>query len=198
MSPPSRNSCVDFINTSSLYLEHRKIFSLWARDIETQIQDLPNSSSFSELLESIPVLEDSGCLSLSILALVLSQYPGRIPSFDVIRCYTKHWLVLPEAAKAGHDEESKPTIQNTFEQICLSIGTLPSLFSSNSDTTALVDPTTQKFLTHQQLSVFIRDFSLPVHNTEASSKPIVVLALPNGFLLGLASLAVSSYYTAAP
>jgi acyl-CoA synthetase (AMP-forming)/AMP-acid ligase II/acyl carrier protein len=198
MSPPSRHSCGDLINTSSLCLEQRNIFSLWARDIAAQIQNLPNSSSFSELLESIPVFEDAHCLSLSLLALVLLQYPGPIPSFDVIRCYTKHWLALPEAAKAGHDEESKPILQNTFEQICLSIGTIPSLFSSSSDTPALVDPTTQKFLTHQQLSVFVRDFSLPVPIIEASSKPVVVLALPNGFLLGLASLAVSSYYTAAP
>jgi acyl-CoA synthetase (AMP-forming)/AMP-acid ligase II/acyl carrier protein len=198
MSPPSRYSCVDLINTSSLCLEHRNIFSLWACDIESQLQGLPNSSSFSELLESIPVLEDAGCLSLSLLASVLSQYPGPIPSFDVIRCYAKHWLALPEAAKAGLDEASNSMIQNTFKQICLSIGTLPSSFSSKSDMPALVDPTTQKFLTHHQLAVFIRDFGLPLYIPKADSKPIVVLALPNGFLLGLASLAVSSYYTAAP
>ena len=194
----SEDMYYDLIHTSSLSLEDKATFSSWANQTKDLLQTQLSHSEFSGLLASIPVIPNTSCLPLASLAFLLSRHLGSTPNFAVIQCYLRLWLALPEAAKAGHDEDTAPTLQILNNQIALSLGTLPSLFISDSGLPSLIDPTTRKILTHQQLSTFIQNFSLPIISNTVSPKPVVVLALPNGYILGLGCLAVSSYYTAAP
>jgi acyl-CoA synthetase (AMP-forming)/AMP-acid ligase II/acyl carrier protein len=195
---PSESMYHNLIHMSSISVEDKATLSSWASQTKDLLRIQLNHSEFLELLASIPVLPDTNCLPLASLAFLLAQHQGPIPTFAIIRCYLKLWLELPEAAKAGHDKDTASILQNVYKQITLSIGTLQSLFISSSDLPSLIDPTTQKTLTHHQLSTFIQNFSLPVLPRRVGPKPVVVLALPNGYLLGLGCLAVSSYYTTAP
>jgi hypothetical protein len=149
------------------------------------------------ILASIPVPNDAGHLSIAALAYLLTHHLGKSSAFDIIRCYNRLWLALPEAAKTRQDEDSSRVIDETLSQIKLSVGSLASLYPSNSNAPALIEPNTRQTLTHQQLSSFIQNFRLPIFGSATSTKPVVVLALPNGPLLGLACLAVSLYYCAA-
>jgi hypothetical protein len=183
------------LNIASVSLEARAAYSTWALSVQTQLID-PSGSASIDFLKSIP--DTDGYLSIAALAWLLSQRGIDLSTFDIIRCYNKLWTALPEAAKAGQDEHAGKFIQDAVSHVTSSISSLSSLFLSDSDLPALIDPINQRTMTHQQLFTFVRNFRLPLTGTVTSSKPVVVLALPNGPLLGLACLAVSSYYTAVP
>jgi acyl-CoA synthetase (AMP-forming)/AMP-acid ligase II/acyl carrier protein len=178
--------------------ETRTAFSSWAVRAKTALECQESDITFSDLSAAIPVSEDAGALSLSALAFLFSQGVPDTSTFDILRCYTRLWAGLPEVAKTCQDEYATPALEDVLSQVKSSIGSLPSLFQSESNRPALVDPTSQRTLTHGQLSSFIRDFKLPLAHDISESKPVVVLALPNGYLLGLTLLAVSSYCTSAP
>ena len=67
----------------------------------------------------------------------------------------------------------------------------------NEGRPALLNARANSFLTHHELKRFIQNFNLGLANP-GSGKPKVVVALPNGPLLALACLAVSTYYTLVP
>ncbi|KIN03273.1 hypothetical protein OIDMADRAFT_40858 [Oidiodendron maius Zn] len=183
MSPPCSQPFLEVVQNFQTSLETRTAFSSWATNSQYKLAAPPLSkSAFSKLLTSIPVSDDAGTRS----------------TFKVLQRYTQLWIALPETIKAGHDENARPFVQDALSQVKRCIGNLPSLFLPDSDHPAIVDPTSQRSLSHRQLSSFIKDFTLPVHCDTTSGKPVIVLALPNGPLLGLACLATASYYTAAP
>ncbi|TVY18028.1 putative peroxisomal-coenzyme A synthetase, partial [Lachnellula arida] len=104
---------------------------------------------------------------------------------------------LPESIKAGQDKNAAPVLQEILRKITADLY-LSSLFMPDSQAPALIDPTIKKTISHQKLSSFVNSFSLPIHPPKNDTKAIVSLALPNGYLLGLACLAVASCYIAAP
>ncbi|CZR62462.1 related to coenzyme a synthetase [Phialocephala subalpina] len=199
MASPSNDDYLELIELlvhSTPSKEHKKLLD-WVIATQAQLQQPLQRPQFLDLLASIPVLPDASCLPLALLSFILARHQGSVPSFDIIRCYTKLWLALPEVSKAGQDEDSTVILQEAHNQLCLSIGTIASHFT-NATTRALIDPESHRSLTHQQLSTFITSFALPLNISSNASKPRVAIALPLGYLLALACLAVSSYYTAAP
>ena len=117
--------------------------------------------------------------------------------FDLTRCYSRLWRALPENVKSGNDPKFSTLIDESLKQVKNSYQDLLKLLHPDCDKPAISDSHYHKHLSHRALSRFIKDFRLPVpiyNNT----KPTIVIALPNGPLLGLACLAVATYYTAAP
>lgn len=202
MALPSCEPFHDLLRKSSASSETKAEFSSWILDVQKHIESqgsVNNTLSDSlDLLASIPVPDDAGCMSLAALAYVLSHNVRKPSPFDIIRCYNRLWLALPEAAKTCQDNNSALVAQEALSQVKLSVGNLAALFLSSNNTPALIEPNNRNILTHEQLSSFIQNFRLPLSHNVISPKPVVVLALPNGPLLGLACLAVSSYYTVAP
>jgi long-subunit acyl-CoA synthetase (AMP-forming) len=120
------------------------------------------------------------------------------PSIDLLRCYLKMWRILPEAAKSSSDPGGVAFVNALQQQVQESVGTLLSLFPIQQ-ALALTDSHGGKAITHHRLYTFIQNFNLPMDVIYTKPrKPVVILALPNGYLLGLASLAVATYYTAMP
>ena len=153
--------------------------------------------SLSKILTSIPTTPVPTCLPIACLSVILATYPGQWPVFELIQCLCNVWKAMPEAGKSGQDEKMAAIAATVDLQVKASYKGLPDLFTKNSDKDAFIDPANSKTLSHRALSSFIDDFKLPVADTDGP-KPIVVVALPNGPLLALACMAVSSYYTAAP
>jgi acyl-CoA synthetase (AMP-forming)/AMP-acid ligase II/acyl carrier protein len=198
MALPSSEALQSLITNSALRQEDKDTFSTWAIATQARLQQPLKRSEFSDLLNSIPVFPGSDYLPVASLALIISQSQGPLPSFDIIKCYTRLWMLLPETSKAGQNEASKTILQDAQDSICLSVGAVRSHFTSNTHTRALIDPETHRFLTHQQVSNFIHSFALPLSDTNTPPQPTVAIGLPQGYLVALACLAVSSYYTAAP
>lgn len=196
MSPTNSDILADQVRNVNAPEEIKEAFSSWVSTVQTRLKD-PKSSLFN-LLSSIPAQDSVGYLPLLALKYLISQADQSLPAFDIIRCYNKLWIALPESAKTGLDKEADLVVRKTYSQVKSSVGSLTSLLLLNSDLPALVDPTTKVHLTHRQLSLFIHNFDLPISHSTGESKPIIVIALPNGPLLGIACLAVSSYYTAVP
>lgn len=156
--------------------------------------------AFAELLATVPQTEQPSAVPLEFLSFLLDNLgEAPIPVFDLLRCYLRLWHCLPEGAKSGLDHDGFMAAIRTLDQVKARVGSLPALLAlnSNNDSAAFVDPLTKTVLSHRLLSRFIRNFTLPI-TCEEDPKPTVVIALPNGPLLGLAVLAVTSYYTAAP
>lgn len=193
-----RLDLIDLIVHPTTSKEQKEVLLAWATATQAQIQRPLQHLEFLDLVASIPVLPDVGCTPLALLSSALARYQGSVSSFDIIRCYTKLWLALPEASKAGRDEDSLVILQEAQNQLCQSIGTVVSHFMSSATSEALIDPKGHRSLTHQQLSTFITSFALPLHPSSNAPKPRIAIALPLGYLLALACLAVSSFYTAAP
>lgn len=101
--------------------------------------------------------------------------------------------MLPEEVKAMGSSVADFSLRQVKE----SYSSLLDLFVRDSDRPALIDPHTSRTLTHRALSRFIENFSLPI-SSHWTERPRVVVALPNGSLLGLTCLAVTTYYTAVP
>jgi acyl-CoA synthetase (AMP-forming)/AMP-acid ligase II/acyl carrier protein len=198
MAFSSQANYLTFFNNSCLSLASKATFTAWAEKANRQFQNWPSKSTFSEILDAIPTLENSGIIPLASLGFLLSRYPEYLPIFDILRCYGKLWLGLPNAIKAKQRGDETAILQEVLAQVKASCDNLTSLFLTDSVLPALIDPTTQRSLTHQQIAFFIQTFKLPINASKVSPRPVVALALPNGFQLGLACLAVAAYYTAAP
>ncbi|TVY81375.1 putative peroxisomal-coenzyme A synthetase, partial [Lachnellula suecica] len=198
MAPSKQNVFQELVLTSPLTLHEKALFTAWASEANKQLPAHSNQATFSLLLSQIPTCSNSGILPLASLAFALSYYRGKTPAFDTIRYQTKLWTGLPESIKAGQDERATSILLQISNYIGSSVGDIPSLLHYTSQLPALVDPTSQKSLSHQDLASFIQSFKLPLPFNNNDSKPVVAIALPNGLLLGLAAVAVSSYYTAAP
>lgn len=161
------------------------------------VQQAPLSSR-GNLLATLPLTENPSYAPLDLLSTLLARQPGTWPVFDLILTHARVWKHLPEDAKAGRSTPHDALLQKSLLQIKLSYSSLLDLFPASSDTPALFDPETQRSLTHRRLYDFLKQFRLPVNHQPGTRKPVIAVALPNGLLLGIAVLAVATYYTAAP
>jgi len=182
--------------TSRMEQSDLDFFSAWCDQTAEVIASTPDEATFTSCLYSISVPGKPTFVPLASLAFLVSCYPARVPVLKIISRFNDFWIALPESIKAGHDGATATILEESLRQITVDLD-IPSLFS-NSEAPALVDPTTKRTISHQKLSSFIKHFSLPLHPRESRTKPVISLALPNGYLLGLACVAVASYYTAAP
>ncbi|GAB7347116.1 hypothetical protein MBLNU459_g3241t1 [Dothideomycetes sp. NU459] len=150
----------------------------------------------SDLLSSITLTTDASAAPLSVLSTLLASIPGPWPTFDLLCCYAKLWKQLPESSKRGSFSSESQLLDRISLQIKNTYTGIHSLLPQ-SDKPAILDAVSSNVLSHQSLSAFVQHFSLPV-TAKHDRKPVIALALPNGPLLGVAILATTAYYTAAP
>ncbi|KAF4449220.1 hypothetical protein F53441_7461 [Fusarium austroafricanum] len=150
----------------------------------------------ADLLASIPTDQPSTS-SLHILSLLLKEFPGQWPVFQLIKFYTKIYTHLPEAAKTTNTHESSQ-LANQVSSLVKNSYTSFSEFISHGDKPALRNPTGGDVITHQQLREFVNNFQLPAQLPSSNRKSVVSIALPNGPLLAATCIAVTTYYTASP
>lgn len=157
-----------------------------------------SSATLINTLASLPSSLDAQSDPLSHLSFLLdsNQHEGW-PVFDLILCYNRIWHSLPEEAKVPRRNAYTDLLNKTMAQVKYSYGSMAELLYDNTKP-AIHDPATKKIITHRTISDFVHNFHLPVTASHGSKKPVVVIALPNGPLLGLTCIAVSTYYTAAP
>jgi hypothetical protein len=184
------------IEASSLDANEKSSYIARIQDLTTPLST-NDLGSHSRLIKSIPQTSQPTCLPLACLSLILATHPGPWPVFDLIQCLSTLWKAMPEAGKAGHDQQMSQIAETTIRQVKTSYRGLTDLFFEESNEPAFIDPAKGTSLPHRTLTTFIKDFKLPIAPTEGP-KPIVVVALPNGPLLALACMAVSTWYSAAP
>lgn len=187
-------------NSPLTMAERAKFQSLIQRSTALSAAAGDRPGAYTELLASIPETEQPSGIPLEYLSFLLTNHErSPVPVFDLLRCYLRLWHCLPEDVKSGHDQDGSLSATRTLAQVKARVVSLPALLDLNSNNghPAFIDPLTKTALSHRLLSHFIRNFSLPIAY-QGPSKPIVVIALPNGPLLALACMATVSYYTAAP
>jgi hypothetical protein len=151
----------------------------------------------SSLLRALPLTEQPSYAPLDLLDTLLDSTSVGWPIFELILAHSRLWRHLPEDAKAGRTSTHAELLSKTLQQVKSSYSSLLDLYSDISLEPALINPETQQSLSHERLRSFLKHFRLPIH-ISGSQRPVVAVALPNGPLLGLAVLAVATYYTAAP
>lgn len=149
-----------------------------------------------DLLSSIPITSKPSSAPLSALSSLLAALPGPWPTFDLLCCYARFWKHLPESAKNGHPSDDSQLLYRVFSQLKSTYSGIGSLLPQSNEP-AILDASSSRALSHRSLSSFVQHFSLPV-TAKDDGKPVVALALPNGPLLGVALLATTAYYIAAP
>ncbi|CZR56254.1 related to coenzyme a synthetase [Phialocephala subalpina] len=181
---------------SYLTEEELVLYDSWIQfNLELENAPLEN---FQEHLASIPIISYPSYLPAVCFFALLDGFIEHWSALDVINGYTLIWSTLPEAAKIAQESDATFFAKQLEKQVARSIKDPSSLFH-HSDMPALIDPTTRRVLSHNQLSTFIRDFKLPLQiESSLAKRATIVLALPNGYVLGLACLAVACHYTAAP
>lgn len=193
---PESAQVARFLKTLSV--EEQSLFDIFAAEIKTFASGQTRSEQTNlRLLNLIPQVDRPSCLSLLCLSFLFTEHGGDFPVFPLLQRYGKIQNSLPESAKSGSNEEERLLYFQTEQQLKYSISTLPSYFFPGSHLPALKNAVTHDILRHNDLAHFIRNFSLPINSYDAE-KPIVALAIPNGTLLGVALLSVTSYYTAVP
>lgn len=191
-NPVSLHDLQALIDQASISAEERDSYHSFCQDLI----DPPSLEAAAHVLASIPLTSNSSCLPLACLSYVLAAYPGRWPVFDLIRCHTKLWRALPEEAKSRRDSKAACLVATTSAQVKGSYQSLTDLLPLESGRPAIREPLIKSYLTQRTLSQFVRNFSLPITH-ERNRKPIVIVVLPNGPLLGIACIAVAAKYTAA-
>lgn len=181
------------INQTLISANDQSSYRSFCRDLV----DPPSYDAASHILASIPLPHQPSCLPLACLLYALETYPGHWPVFDLIRSHAKIWRALPEAAKSGGDPKVIRLVAAALAQVKSSYGSLTDLLPLESERPTIQEPQSRRCLTQRTLSRFIRNFSLPITH-EDNPQPVVVIALPNGPLLGVACIAVAAKYTAAP
>lgn len=135
----------------------------------------------------------AGLLSLQS-SLLQNKEPCSI--YERIRCHSKCWNALPETAKSGADSKLYSLADSTSRLIRSSYSSLLQLLPQGSSP-SLIDGATRRTLSKNALLTCVRNFRLAPASSDDANK-IVAVALPNGSLLGLVSMAVATYYTLAP
>ncbi|SZF00454.1 unnamed protein product [Blumeria hordei] len=159
---------------------------------------LQNNANFSDVLSQIPSPSYPSCLPALCFCAAIRSCDEAWPKIEVLSAYTKLWQTLPEAVKSSSDTIAASFVSR-LQEVFFGYIKSPLLLFKTSDSPALINPITEQSISHKELSTFVRAFRIPYRSSKLSpSKLRVALALPNGFLLGLACLAVSSYHTAAP
>ncbi|THW02430.1 hypothetical protein D6D26_04305 [Aureobasidium pullulans] len=152
--------------------------------------------SKTNLLASIPLSADTALPSLRLLTSLINTLPGSWPTFDLSCCFSRLWNLLPEDVKSGRDTQHNSLLDGLSQQMRNTYTDVCSLLPE-SDTPAIYGASSSNPLNHKKLHNFVKNFSLPIQQT-AGTRSTVALALANGPVLGLALLATSTYYTAAP
>ncbi|KAL2759895.1 hypothetical protein ACRALDRAFT_2023993 [Sodiomyces alcalophilus JCM 7366] len=146
------------------------------------------------LLSSIPSPSDPSFRPLHLLSLLM-RLPGTWPPLPLIQCYDRLSRNLPREMHHGQHEHF---IRDTEEAVKRSYQSLAQLIRQD-DRPALRSIRPNDFITHGGLRNFVATFALPLELEPASSsKPVVVIALPNGPLMAALTIAVATYYTAVP
>jgi len=159
----------------------------------------PEERDLAAALEQIVFLAQgqySTCIPLACLSLLLETETKAWPVLAVICCYSILWRSLPEDVKANKDQKNAQLTSTAIRRVKTSYKSLIDLLSPGSEP-AIIEPNTQRDLPHSTILAFVTDFNLPITKS-LTAKPVVALALPNGPLLGLACIAVATYYTAVP
>lgn len=118
--------------------------------------------------------------------------------FDLIHCFQRFWHSLPEETKCGEHCESRKIVERVDVQVKASYTSIADFLFADTDTPAIIDGQKHdRVLSHRAIHEFVRgfDLGLPVRD---NGKPRVVVALPNGSMMGLACIAVATYYTLVP
>ncbi|RKF60885.1 hypothetical protein OnM2_046021 [Erysiphe neolycopersici] len=156
-------------------------------------------SCFDILLNSIPRPDYPSLLSATCFLAALKRNHGSWLKMEVINAYTR----LRQDFSKLNELAVNPHLSNALAQelegaVNEYIRSPASLFTT-SNSPALIDPLSKRSLSHHELCRFIQNFEIPISpGRQPSGKPTVAIALPNGFTLGLACLAVSCQYIAAP
>lgn len=104
------------------------------------------------------------------------------------------------------DQQHERLVRDTEEAVKRSYQSLAHLIRGH-DRPALHSIRPNDFITHGRLRNFVTTFALPLEleppsssssSSSVSSKPVVVIALPNGPLMAALTIAVATYYTAVP
>lgn len=152
---------------------------------------IQSQEDVSNILQSIPTITKSPEVPLLCLSHLLGIQNIHWPIFELIRCHSRLWHRLPEEMKDIHSP-----LDPAISRVKSSYRGLLEFFSDNT-APALIDPQTFQRITHGEISRFIHQFSLPIRK-QSERKSKVVIALPNGTLLAVATMAVSTWYTAVP
>ncbi|KAH6996043.1 hypothetical protein BKA56DRAFT_695433 [Ilyonectria sp. MPI-CAGE-AT-0026] len=147
-----------------------------------------------QLLASIPATSESSYRPLHLLYVLLTEIPGPWPTFDLIKCHTRLFKILPEEAKARRNVDWDWLVDTTDKIVKKSCA--PFCQFIGRDEEPALRATTSDYITHRGLHRFVSNFRLPV--IPGRKKPVVGIALPNGPLLAATCIAVTSYYIAAP
>lgn len=180
----------DTFSDSDIPEDQQDLYSTFLQD--ALAWRLDTTEDAVKLLRSIPTVATSSEAPITCLARILESTRIKWPIFELIRCHTKLWQLLPEENK---DVTSSPDA--ALDYVKAAYGGLLELFLKDRDAPALIDPQTFQSISHRDLATFVHDFRLPIR-AHSDTKPLVVIALPNGALLGITSLAVATWYTAVP
>ena len=117
MASPGDVSFRTLLNNSTLSTTSKTAFVSWADNANHRLQTNSSQSTFSELLEVIPTPKDSGAIPLASLGFLLSRYPESLPTFDILRRYSKLWHGLPNVVKANQDGDRNSILQEVLGQV---------------------------------------------------------------------------------
>src|SRR6266480_4714774 len=150
-----------------------------------------------EFFNSISATQIPSARPLACLTACLAVNQHSLSVYELVRCYNKCWKSLPENAKSGLGSEYDGLIETTSRLVKSSYSSMLDLLPQNSDAPAIVDGLGQRSLSHRSLFKFVRNFKLSGAGI-GDEKSVVAVALPNGALLGLLSVAVAAHYILAP
>ncbi|KJZ74849.1 hypothetical protein HIM_05758 [Hirsutella minnesotensis 3608] len=154
--------------------------------------------SKSVLLASLPTTRTRSYRPLHVLYLLLTEIPGPWPPFELLYHYTRIQQSLPESPQANHQDDATWLVQRTEAIVKESYESL-AFFIAQNDEVALCpagDEDDDTCITYNELSDFVKNFSLPLESQDR--RTAVAIVLPNSPLLAAVCLAVANYYTAVP
>jgi acyl-CoA synthetase (AMP-forming)/AMP-acid ligase II/acetyltransferase-like isoleucine patch superfamily enzyme/acyl carrier protein len=175
-------------NASNLFSQHIPDGGLSETGVSPSLQNLASVLSANHIPSHIP---------LEYLNSYLKSKRHEDSIYDLIRFHTKCWKRLPEDAKSGRSSEHDGLLETTSSLVKSSYTSIFDLLHRNTNSPAITNGNNGSSLSHRHLSTFIRTFQLPGVRAEAG-KAIVALAVPNGALVALLSLAVAAHYKLAP
>ncbi|PSN61584.1 acetyl-CoA synthetase-like protein [Corynespora cassiicola Philippines] len=136
-----------------------------------------------------------GLETLEQLSRLLDTHTGRWPVFELIILFQKLYKAFPENVKNGKDSTYRYSIERVLDKVKATYESLTEFLVPGMDIPALLDPLKpERSVSHQEVYRFVKSFDLKLR----PGKQRVAVALPCGTTMGLACLAVATYYTMAP
>ncbi|KAL9620528.1 MAG: hypothetical protein Q9160_004997 [Pyrenula sp. 1 TL-2023] len=156
------------------------------------------SQKLENLLERFSKSDLTAIDAFNVLSDLLESNKSSWPVFKLVLCFQRFWHSLPEVAKCEKRFDSQDVVRNVEHLVKAAYTSIAEFLPADADTPAIIDGLNpDRFLSHRSIHDFARGFDLrlPVQN---NGKPRVVVALPNGSMMGLACIAVITYYTLVP